>query len=322
VSGRVAIVGSLNADLVVRTERRPAGGETVLGSDLVVGSGGKGANQAVAAARLGAQVGMLGALGADAFGRQLRAAIVAEGIDDSAVVELPDAASGTAMIIVDAAGENSIVVSPGANHRVSPELVDAQRAWFEGAAVLGLCLEVPIETVLAAARHGRAAGARVVVNLSPYAEVPAELLALTDLLLVNEHELALLLGSEDPGPAWPERARALAARGIGRGIVTLGGEGSVVLDAGSGAEPAITPIPAVRVTPVDTTGCGDAYTGSVAAALARDLPLTAAAAVAGRISAFAATRPGAQSSYPSRAEAAQLAGAEAAQLAGADGGGT
>jgi ribokinase len=297
---RVAIVGSLNADLIVRTERRPAGGETVIGSDLAIGSGGKGANQAVAAARLGAEVAMLGALGDDAFGRQMRAAIVAEGIDDSAVVTLPDAASGTAMIIVDAAGENSIVVSPGANNRLGPADVDAQRSFFDGAAVLGLCLEIPVETVLAAARSGRDAGARVIVNLSPYAAVPAELLALTDLLLVNEHELALLLGGSDG--SWPDRARALAERGIGRAVVTLGSAGSMVLEPD-----AVTPIPAVRVTPVDTTGCGDAYTGSVAAALARDLPLTEAAAVASRISAFAATRPGTQSSYPSRAEAAELA---------------
>lgn len=304
MSGRVAIVGSLNADLVVRTERRPGGGETVTGSDLVVGSGGKGANQAVAAARLGAEVAMLGALGDDVFGRRLREAILAEGIDDSAVAQLPDTASGTAMIVVDAAGENSIVVSPGANQHVSVAMVDERRSWFDGAAVLGLCLEVPVETVLAAARHGRGAGATVIVNLSPYAEVPAELLALTDLLLVNEHELALLLDGSDR--SWAERARALAERGIGRAVVTLGSEGSVVLDPG-GAEPTVTPIPAVPVTVVDTTGCGDAYTGAVAAALARGLPLTDAAAVAGRVSAFAATRPGTQSSYPTRAEAAELA---------------
>jgi len=304
MSGRVAIVGSLNADLVVRTERRPGGGETVIGSDLAVGSGGKGANQAVAAARLGAEVAMLGALGDDAFGRRLRDAILAEGIDDSAVVPLPDTASGTAMIIVDAAGENSIVVSPGANQRLSPAMVDERRSWFDGAAVLGLCLEVPVETVLAAARHGHAAGATVIVNLSPFAPVPPELLALTDLLLVNEHELAQLLDGTDR--SWAERARALAERGIGRAVVTLGSEGSVVLDP-DGSEPTVTPVPAVRVTAVDTTGCGDAYTGSVAAALARGLPLTEAAAVASRVSAFAATRPGAQSSYPSRAEAAELA---------------
>ena len=165
--------------------------------------------------------------------------------------------------------------------------------------------------MLAAARHGRAAGAQVLLNLSPYAEVPAELLAATDLLLVNEHELALLLG-EDAGsadPGWADRARALADRGIGQAIVTLGARGSVVLDP---AGPTVTPIPAVAVTPVDTTGAGDAYAGSVAAALARGLPLTEAAAVASRISAFTTTRPGAQSSYPSRAEAAELAWTSAA----------
>lgn len=302
MTGRVAIVGSLNADLVVRTERRPGGGETVLGSDLAIGSGGKGANQAVAASRLGAEVAMLGALGTDAFGRQMRAAIRAEGIDDSAVLELPDVASGTAMIIVDAAGENSIVVSPGANDRLTPAVLDERRSWFSGAAVLGLCLEIPVDTVLTAARYGRDAGAQVILNLSPYAEVPEELLALTDLLLVNEHELALLLGDGPTG--WADRAAVLAARGIGRAVVTLGGEGSVVLEPEEGR---VTAVPAMRVTPVDTTGGGDAYTGSVAAALARGLPLTEAAAVASRISGYAVTRPGTQSSYPSRAEAAELA---------------
>jgi ribokinase len=310
MSGKVAIVGSINVDLIVNTERRPAGGETVTGSELVIGTGGKGANQAVAAARLGAEVAVLGAVGADAFGRDQRAALVAEGIDDSAVLELPDVATGTAMIIVDAAGENSIVVSPAANGRVTAEMVDERRPWFDGAAVLGMCLEIPVDTVLAGARNGRDAGACVVLNLSPYAEVPAELLASTDLLVVNEHELALLLGARESDSAdgrWAGRARALAERGIGQAIVTLGADGSVVLDTRSGGEPVITPIEAVPVTPVDTTGCGDAYMGSILAALARGVALTEAAAVASRISAYAATRPGTQSSYPSGPEAQRLA---------------
>ena len=311
MSGRVAVVGSINVDLTVRTERRPAGGETVTGSDLVVSSGGKGANQAVAAARLGAEVAMLGAIGADPFGRDQRAALAAEDIELTAVLELPDAATGTAVIVVDAEGENSIVVSPGANGRVDPAMIARQRSWFDGVAVLVMCLEIPQDSVLAAARRGREAGALVIVNLSPYAEVPAELLTLTDLLLVNEHELAQLLGNA-PG-SWPDRAAALAGRGIERAVVTLGGAGSVVLD--TTADPVVTSIPAVPVTPVDTTGCGDAYTGSVAAALARGLPLPRAAALASRISAVAATRPGAQSSYPSRAEAAELAESAAGSAA-------
>ncbi len=309
MSGRVAIVGSINADLVVRTERRPAGGETVTGSDLVVGAGGKGANQAVAAARLGAEVAMLGAVGTDAFGRAQLAGIGAEGIDTSAIAELPDAATGTAVIVVDAAGENSIVVSPGANGLISAEMVEQRRTWFDGAAVLGLCLEIPVETVLAAARAGHDAGVCVIVNLSPYAAVPPELLALTGLLLVNEHELAQVLpgSAGSGGSSWADRARSLGGLGIERAVVTLGGDGSMVLEGCAGADPQITAIPAVPITPVDTTGCGDAYMGSVAAALARELSLVDAATVAGRISAHAATRAGAQSSYPSAAEAAELA---------------
>ena len=175
--------------------------------------------------------------------------------------------------------------------------------------MLGLCLEIPVETVLAAARAGHDAGACVIVNLSPYAAVPAELLELTGLLLVNEHELAQLLpGDAATGaPSWADRARALGALGVERAVVTLGGDGSMVLEDRAGADPRITAIAAVPVTPVDTTGCGDAYMGAVAAALARGLSLVDAAAVAGRISAYAATREGAQSSYPSGAEAAGLA---------------
>jgi ribokinase len=309
VSGRVLIVGSINADLVVRTERRPSGGETVTGSDLVIGAGGKGANQAVAAARLGADVAMLGAVGDDAFGNAQLDGLGEEGIETAAIAELYEAATGTAVIVVDAVGENSIVVSPGANGLVSAEMVQRRRDWFDGAAVLGLCLEIPVETVLAAARAGHDAGACVILNLSPFAAVPAELLGLTGLLLVNEHELAQLVGGDPPAgdSSWADRARALGRLGIERAIVTLGGDGSMVLQGCAGAAPQITPIAAVPITPVDTTGCGDAYMGAVAAALARGLPLVDAAAVAGRISAHAATGAGAQSSYPSAAEAAELA---------------
>lgn len=304
----IAVVGSLNVDLIVRTERRPGAGETVLGSDLAIGTGGKGANQAVAASRLGGRVAMLGAVGVDGFGPAQVAAIRDEGIDVGAVSELPGVATGTAVIVVDAEGENSIVVSPGANSRIDAELVDSHESWFEDAAVVCLCLEIPVDGVLAAARRGHAAGAQVVVNLSPYEEVPGELLALTDLLLVNEHELALLLAADSGsvGESWADRAQALSARGVRRAIITLGAEGSVVLDM-TGPEPEVTPIAPTRVTVVDTTGCGDAFTGSVSAALARGRSLVEAAGIASRISAHAATGEGTQRSYPSREKAAELA---------------
>jgi ribokinase len=319
MGGRVVVAGSLNADLTVRTERRPEGGETVTGSDLTIGNGGKGANQAVAAARLGGAVAMLGAVGADDFGRAQLDAVRGEGIDVGAVAVLPDVATGTAVIVVDAVGENSIVISPGANGRVDATLVDSDPSWFAGAAVVCLCLEIPVDAVLAVARRGRSAGAQVVLNLSPFQEVPAELLTLTDLLLVNEHELAQVLGPDaalddeapdggEPDELWVRRAGALGAKGVRRAIVTLGAEGSVVLDQLGATRPEVEPIPAIRVTAVDTTGCGDAFTGAVAAALARGRSLVDAARLASRISAVAATRAGAQSSYPSRAEAADLAG--------------
>lgn len=296
--GRVVVVGSLNADLVVRTPRRPAGGETVVGSDLRVGPGGKSANQAVAAARLGAQVAMIGAVGGDEFGVRLRSAIEADGIELGALATIPDVATGTAVIVVDDAGENSIVVSPGANGHVDDAFVQARRSIFDGASAVVLCLEIPVDGVVAAARIARDVGATVILNLSPYAEVPDELLALTDLLVVNEHELRHLIGDT----SWERCGAMLADRGIGRAIVTLGEHGSVVVDG-----PRTHRVEAIRVGVVDTTGCGDAYTGSVAAALARGLSLVDAAAVANRISADAAARTGAAASYPDAASAARLA---------------
>lgn len=293
------MVGSLNTDLVVRTTRRPDGGETVVGSDLQVGPGGKSANQAVAAARLGADVAMIGAVGDDVFGTRLREAIGVEGIDQTAVVTLEEVATGTAVIVVDSDGENSIVVSPGANRYVDGAFVQAHRTAFDGAGAVVLCLEIPLDGAVAAARAGHAVGATVIVNLSPYAAVPPELLRLTDLLLVNEHELKLLVG----GGARDQYAAALADMGIERAIVTLGERGSEVVDGASG----IRRIEPVRVGVVDTTGCGDAYTGAVAAALVRGLSLVDAADVANRISADAATREGASTSYPTAADAARLA---------------
>ncbi|NMO05125.1 ribokinase [Gordonia sp. TBRC 11910] len=296
---RVVVVGSLNMDLLVHTERRPSGGETVAGSDLLLGPGGKSANQAVAAARLGAHVTMIGAVGRDVFGQRLRAFVDAEGIDTDGITTIDDVATGTAVIIVDDEGENSIVVSSGANARVTGEWVEARRSMFDAASVVVLCLEIPLDGVLAAARAGHAAGATVILNLSPYIEVPDELLMLTDVLLVNEHECRAAVGADLP---WDEAAVVLVGNGVGRAIVTLGARGSVVLDATS-----VTEITSIQVAVADTTGCGDAYTGTIAAGLARGLGLVDAAHAASRVSAAAATRVGASASYPSSADATRLA---------------
>lgn len=264
----VLVVGSLNADLVVRTDRFPSAGETVAGADLVVGPGGKGANQAVAAARVGGDVAMVGVVGADAHGTLVRDSVAAAGVDVSRVVTRPDATTGTAVITVDARADNTIVVSPGANGTLSESDLPA----FDDVAVLTLSLEAPLDTVLAAARAARAAGTTVLLNLSPFGPVPDGLLESTDVLVVNEHEAALL--GKHP---------------VARTIVTHGAQGCVVDDAG-----ATTTVDALRVDPVDTTGSGDAFLAAVAVRLAAGDALADAARHAVRVGAFAVTVAGAQ----------------------------
>ena len=274
----VIIVGSLNADLVVRTERFPKPGETLHGSDLQILPGGKSANQAVAAAKLGASVRMVGAVGDDGNGDLLRASVAAAGVDVRAVRVLEGVATGSAVITVDGSGENTIVIAPGANGRLTPgDLADVEVP----AGVLGLCLEVPLPVVISAAQRMRDAGGTVLTNLSPFGSVPQELLDRTDVLLVNEHE-----------------AEQLGAHGVDRWIVTAGAAGCTVHD---GANPAVH-VSAPTVAAVDTTGCGDAFMGAIAARLAAGDSLLEAARFAVRVGAFAATRVGAQPSYPTTAD--------------------
>jgi len=271
----IVIVGSLNADLVVRTDRFPKPGETLHGSDLAILPGGKSANQAVAAGRLGGTVRMIGAVGDDGNGALLRDSVAAAGADTTHVAVRQGTATGTAVITVDAHGENTIVISGGANATLTPDDLPAEA--FRDAAVLGLCLEVSIDVVLAAARAAHEAGVTVLTNLSPFGDVPRELLDLTDVLLVNEHEAA-----------------ALGDHGVARSIVTRGGDGSVVHDG----DAAPVEVPAVPVEAVDTTGCGDAFMGAVALRLAAGDTLLEAARFAVGVGAYAATGAGAQASYP------------------------
>ncbi|MFG2094380.1 ribokinase [Streptomyces sp. NPDC048612] len=298
----VLVVGSANADLTVRVDRRPGAGETVLGTDLVESAGGKGANQAAAAARIGGRTALLARVGGDAYGQLLLAAQRAAGTDVTPVIVDEAARTGTAMIIVDPDGDNSIVVSPGANAALTPQDVAAAKDTIEASAVVSLQLEIPMESVRAAAAAAEQAGARVVFNPSPApATAPApELLAVADPLVVNEHEARQLSGLTDGTPA--EWAQALRDRGARSVVVTLGGDGALVLDA-SGAEN----VPGVRVTAVDTTGAGDAFTGALATRLARGDALPEAARFAVRVGAAAVTKPGAQPSYPTRAELELLA---------------
>ena len=298
--GRVLVVGSLNADLVVRTARLPGPGQTVAGSELRVLPGGKCANQAAAAALLGADVALIGAVGADSHGDLLLAAAADRGVDVSGVRRalVP---TGTAVITVDDQGENTIIVSPGANGSLAPD--DVPDAAIAAARVVVLALEVPMATVTEVARRAAEAGATVVLNPSPWAPIPAELLTAVDVLVLNEHELAALLPGIEPG-RWPEARAALTAAGVGACVVTLGAAGAMVL----AGEPVV--VPPVPVRAIDTTGCGDAFTGALAGALARGEPLEAAARAGARAGAFAATRVGAQTSYPTAEELVAFVGEE------------
>jgi ribokinase len=286
----VVVVGSVNADLVIGVDRRPAPGETVLGSDLATYPGGKGANQAVAAARLGARTGILGRIGDDGHGGLLRDALAAAGVDLGHLTVTPGP-SGVALITVDTGGDNSIIVSPGANARLVPSDVEAAREMLAGASVVSFQLEIPLETVAAAARTAADAGARVVLNLSPPAELPADVLALCDPLVVNEHEAAFLLGRRGEPAAM---AAELLRQGPRSVLVTLGADGALAADASG-----VTAIASPKVDAVDTTGAGDAFTAALCLRLARGDGLAVAARYAARVGAAAVRKQGAQSSYPS-----------------------
>ncbi|MCM2575925.1 ribokinase [Streptomyces meridianus] len=293
----LVVVGSANADLVVGVERRPGAGQTVLGSDLAVHPGGKGANQAVAAARLGARTALLARIGDDAHGRMLLDVQRRAGVDTAGVL-VGGAPTGVALIVVDPSGDNSIVVSPGANARLGPGDVRAAGAMLRAARVVSLQLEIPLESVAETVRTAAAVDTRVVLNPSPPAPLPDDVLAACDPLVVNEHEAkALLAGdpaSDDDSPeAWAE---ALLARGPRSVVVTLGAAGALVARADGGAGTVTVPSPAVRA--VDTTGAGDAFTGALAWRLGAGDDLETAVRFAVRVGAAAVKRTGAQQSFP------------------------
>jgi len=305
-TGRIVVVGSLNADLTIYCERLPQPGETVQGNGFAVNPGGKSANQAVAAGRLGGRVSLVGAVGKDANGAMLEASVAGAGVDVGHV-RTSGEPTGVAVIAVDARGENNIIISAGANGTLSPDDVAEAADVLDGAAVVSLCLEVGMDTVLAAAQAGHDAGATVLLNLSPYAEIPSALAALADVLLVNAHEAAQFLGVAVPetGAAageWDAVRERFAARGIQQVLVTLGSQGSVVLDSLASPGSRVTLVRPTQVHAVDTTGAGDAFTGAVAVRLAVGDALTDAAAFASVAAALATTRKGTQAAYPDTAD--------------------
>lgn len=292
----MTVVGSLNMDLVARAPRIPQPGETIIGRDFHTVPGGKGANQAVAVAQLGAQVSMVGRVGCDAFGGPLLDNLAAASVDHTFVTRDPEAATGVALIVVDDAGQNSIVVASGANMRLSPADVDAARTAIAAVEALLLQLESPLETVTRAAKVARAHGVKVILNPAPARSLPVALLSLVDVLIPNESETALLTGMPVGDQAEAEAA-ATALRGLGVGTVILTlGERGALLAREEGAEH----FPAFDVTPVDTTAAGDAFVGGFAVALAEGRSLAEAVRWGNAAGALATTKLGAQPSLPTR----------------------
>ena len=290
----IFVLGSINQDFVLKVERRPEPGETVTDAELSTGSGGKGANQAAAAALLGASVSFLGRVGDDEFGEPLVRALEEKGIDTSLIQRISGRQTGAAFITVTPDGENAITVAPGANRAITLEDVDAAADVIRGARVLVAQMEVPKEVVGRAAEVAASGDTRVLLNLAPTFEVPRELLERLDPLVVNEHEAAFLLGSRVEGvdgalSAAPE----LLSLGPGSAVITLGAAGAVIADSSSA-----THIPAPEVDVVDTTGAGDAFVGALAVKLARGASLEEAASYAVRAGAAAVTKRGAQGALP------------------------
>jgi ribokinase len=307
VSARVVVVGSLNADFVLRVPRAPRPGETVVGSSFAQFPGGKGANQAYAAARLGAEVTMIGQVGGDPFGGWLRDSLAAGGVDVSSVGVDPAAPTGVALISIDESGQNQIVIVPGANGSFTPAALRPHEDRLRGAGVVLLQLEIPIDTVVRAAEQAREAGAVVILDPAPArADLPAALLAAADWVTPNETELAILDGRPGATLSRPEAtaaARRLCARGARNVVVKLGADGALVL-ADRGAREQL--VPAFPVRAVDTTAAGDAFNAAFAVSLTEGRAPADAAAFAAAAAAVSVTRRGAQPSMPTREEALAL----------------
>jgi ribokinase len=299
MTAQIVVVGSLNMDVVCRVARAPEAGETVLGEDASFVAGGKGANQAVAAARLGGNVHMVGRVGADSFGERMREGLRSEGIDVSHV-GTDDVTSGVALILVEAGGQNRITVAPGANARLTPAHVAAAAPLWPRDGLLLLQLETPLDTVTAAIDHAHHAGLKVILNPAPAQPLPPAWWNRIDVLVPNETEAALLTGMPLNGEAGARiAARELRRRGVRCVLVTLGELGVLLVD-----EAGERLIAAPRVTALDTTAAGDTFTGALAVAMGEGLDLDAAARFAVRAAALSVTRRGAQTSIPYRTEVA------------------
>ena len=294
----IVIVGSINMDLMLRCRHLPKPGETVQGSDFCTVPGGKGANQAVAAARLGAPVALVGCVGADVFGQQATAALRAEGVDLTQLQMIAGIATGIAMVQVDESGENSIVLVAGANHALGTTHVEAATAQIASAALLVCQLETPLPAVQCAIEIAFAAGVPVLLNPAPAIALPDALLRMVTWLVPNEGEAALLSGVSINGVAGAaEAAQTLVSRGAENVLITLGRHGVVAANAQGSSHHAALP-----ARPVDTTGAGDTFVGALAAALAQSKNLREAVVVAQQAAAHSVEHRGAQASMPRSAD--------------------
>ena len=307
----IVVVGSLNADLVVRVRSFPRAGETIAGDAFARFPGGKGANQAYAAARLGARAAMIGLVGDDEPGSWLVGHLAAAGVDTSAVGRSASEPTGVALITIDAGGQNHIVLVPGANARVTPDTVAAATRVIEKAAVVMLQLEIPIESVFAAARAAKRAGALVMLDPAPAGTLPDDLLRLADYVTPNETELAALTGGGAIASIddMRHRVKALGGRGCQRVVVKCGSAGAYLFDERHEA----LHWAAHAVAAVDTTAAGDAFNAGLAVALADGADVVIAGRFAAAAAAISVTRAGAQPSMPERDEVdALLAGGQPA----------
>ena len=297
---KIVVIGSSNTDMVIKSEKLPAPGETVLGGTFLMNPGGKGANQAVAAARLGGRVTFICKTGDDLFARRAEEGYRQEGIDTAFVLRNAEAPSGVALITVDAEGENCIVVAPGANNTLLPADIEQARAEIESADLIIMQLEIPLETVICAARIAHNSGVKVLLNPAPApaSVLPEELLRMVDVLIPNRGEASALAGIEvtDGEPA-EQAARILHKHGVGNVLLTLGSRGALCFDGTKS-----THIAPFKVKTVDTTAAGDTFCGALCVALAEEHDLVQAARFASFVASISVTRLGAQSSVPYRRE--------------------
>jgi ribokinase len=294
----IVVVGSVNTDMTVKVRRLPAPGETVIGGTFLMAQGGKGANQAVAAARAGGVVTFVGRVGPDIFGGQARDSLRQDGVEIVHLADDPEASTGIALIFVDEAGENSIAVASGANASVSVTDAEAALGVIASAGVLLMQLEIPLPTVEAAARIAATSAVPVILNPAPAQPLDQQLLRHVAMLTPNETEAERLTGiAVSDAEAAGAAARALRGKGIQRVIVTLGSKGAWVEDEHGG-----TMVQAFAVQPVDATAAGDVFNGALAVALTEAMPVRDAARFASAAAAISVTRRGAQPSAPRRAE--------------------